>query len=36
MIVNYRAAAMIELEREKGFDHGRTANRRELRNVEAR
>ena len=36
MIVNYRAAAMIELERQKGFDHGRTVNRRELRNAEAR
>lgn len=31
-ILNYRPAAMIELEREQGMDHGRTVNEREVRN----
>jgi len=36
MIVNFRPLAMIALERARGFDHGRTMNRRTLRSDEAR
>lgn len=35
-ILNYRPQPMIDLERARGFDHGRTANIRELRNTLAR
>ena len=31
LIVNFRPAAMIRLEREQGFDHGKTQNVRENR-----
>ncbi len=36
LIVNFRPAAMIALERARGFDHGKTENRRMLRNDGAR
>ena len=36
LIVNFRPAAMIELERAKGFDHGKSANVRINRNVQTR
>lgn len=35
-ILNYRPQAMIDLERSAGFDHGRTANVRQVRNVHAK
>jgi phytanoyl-CoA hydroxylase len=35
-ILNYRPQAMIEFERQQGFDHGRTKNDREIRNLDAR
>lgn len=35
LILNYRPQAMIDLERERGFDHGLTLNVRELRNTSA-
>jgi hypothetical protein len=31
LIINFRPAAMIRLEREQGFDHGKTQNVRENR-----
>jgi phytanoyl-CoA hydroxylase len=33
LIVNFRPSAMIQLEREQGFDHGKTQNVRENKNV---
>jgi phytanoyl-CoA hydroxylase len=33
LIINFRPAAMIRLERERGFDHGKTQNVRENKNV---
>lgn len=33
LILNFRPAAMIRLERELGFDHGKSANVREVRNA---
>ena len=33
LILNYRPAEMIRLERELGFDHGKSGNVRENRNV---
>jgi phytanoyl-CoA hydroxylase len=35
-ILNFRPRDMIRLERDRGFDHGRTVNRRELRSDQAR
>jgi phytanoyl-CoA hydroxylase len=36
LIINFRPAAMIQLEREQGFDHGKTQNVRENKNVRTR
>ena len=36
LILNFRPAKMIRLERELGFDHGKSGNVREIRNVETK
>jgi ectoine hydroxylase-related dioxygenase (phytanoyl-CoA dioxygenase family) len=36
LIINFRPAAMIRREREQGFDHGKTLNVRENRNVQTK
>ena len=33
LILNFRPRAMIDLEREQGYDHGKSANVREVRNT---